>query len=267
MDNIIKTKLESFTRQSNFLESENYLFYRFLSRRRLVLFIFKQNYFELLRLNDFHDTQTYNDRFWNREAIKYRWKVQKSIIQKMSNYLSSLSVVVEFSRKELMPVIKTDAASVNKEIQIKDAFLNANPEHKFIVELRNAISHHSPLLIASEYDSNNERNQPNIIIYKNDLLKYSKWSPESLEYLNSLPDKIYPIPIFKRHFENFLNLQSSMLILMLSVDLNKIYSYRNQFAEILTDSEQSGLNILPFNQGYIKYLDTIITSAKKCLNI
>ena len=121
---------------NEFRDSSEYSFYIFLKENRTIVSILQGNYSDLIREVDYHNNPRFDDIHWH-ETSKLRWQLQRKVIRVLSNYLSSICWVVDFSRKNSRKYLEPNPNCLAEfDKGIKQNFAT-NLTHRFIQDLRN----------------------------------------------------------------------------------------------------------------------------------
>ncbi len=253
----------------SFKDGEFYKFYLFLKTNRQVISILKYNYYQLIKLINYHNSPENQSKVWNEINPRYRWKQQRIITSQLFNYLTSVFATVDYSRSKLARYIVQNPEVANNFKLSIEVYFDKNPQHKFIQDLRNFTSHNSYLRVATEIKSKSHtiEVERNLYLLKEDLLNSDKWSSLSKNFISSLDKKIYIIDTIESHFPLFKEFQDWTYLALLKVDPKFTLHFRNKLLDMLEFAEKVNMarTSLPFNHAYIRYLDLIIKeSANRC---
>jgi hypothetical protein len=247
----------------NYKKSESYKHFLFLRENRTLIAILTDNYRELNKILEYHNSEEIRQKFWDTDP-SFRFKLQKQIIRHLSNYLSSLFAVVDYSRKTLSNYLKENSFIFEKYNSKKEIYLKDNFHHKFVQDLRNYTSHNTFIKIGSEFSYNIEWTEPKKSIYvqKSEILEWDGWTAPSKSFINVQEEKIRLNKILKEHYLAFLQFQNWTYLQILLV--NEIRSRK-----FITDTETiynkamavKMSDLLIFKKSYIRYIKFVFQKA------
>ena len=247
----------------SFKKSDSNKCFLFLRENRTLVAILSDNYRELNKLLDYHNSEEIIQRFWDCDP-SFRFKLQKQLIRLLSNYLSSLFAVVDYSRKTLCNYLKENSDIFKKYKLKKDEYLKDNLYHKFLQDLRNYTSHNTFIKIGSEFSYNIEwtESRKSIYIQKAELLQWDGWSEISKSFINLQEDKIRLNQILKNHFVEFVQFQNWTYLQILLVNKEKIESFLTDIKSIYKKASSENMNhLLIFKESYIRYINFVYQKA------
>ena len=152
-DATLQKKLQFLDDLDLFRKSDTNAFYNLTREYRTLLKIVLSNYHELHQVIELHNEKLVTREYWDRN-YRYRSRVQIKIIRCVSNYLTSLFSMVDFSRNHISKKLESNHL-VNE--YLKKCFrilLSSTPHHKFLQDLRNYSSHYTYVKIGSEIQYN-----------------------------------------------------------------------------------------------------------------
>jgi hypothetical protein len=237
----------------------------FLRENRTLLSILKDNYRELNKVLDYHNSEQIRQKLWNSDP-SFRFKLQKQIARHLSNYLSSLFAVVDYSRKTICNYLKENPYIFEKYNSKKDDYLKDNAYHYFIQDLRNYTSHNTYIKIGSELSYNIEWSEPrkSIFVVKSEILKWEGWHKNSKSFINSQNEKIRLNHIIKEHFSEFEKFQNWTYLQILLVDSNKTEAFLTEIERIYEKARAANMtHLLIFKESYIRYIKFTFKKAKQ----
>jgi len=240
-------------------KSDTHLFFLFLRENRTLHSILLNNYRELNKILKYHNDEETVKRFWESDN-SFRYKLQRNITRHLSNYLSSLFHVVDYSRSTLKKYIKTNQEIFLKFENKKRDFLFNNNNHIFIQDLRNYTSHNTYIKIGSSFSYNIQWTEPKktIFVTKSELLKWSGWKSESKQIINLAEDKIHLNEIIESHFKEFLRFQNWLYLQLFLVDPSKIRQFNKDLNDIYIKAKEANqVHQLLFNDSYMRYINYI----------
>lgn len=244
--------------------SESYQLFLSLLEHRQVISILRINYRELITSISAHNQFKYHSKFWNNKNPKFRKRIQLNIIRLLSNYLSNVSAVIDYSRKHSKKYNEHNSSLFETfKLEIKTNF-DLNPHHKFLQDLRNYISHNTYLKINSEYSLNIlwDRPKKNIFLKKEELLKWENWNKLSRNFIDSSDKNIYILDVIQTHFVTFIKFQNWCYLALIYTHKDFVLQHKKDTKKIFAESLKSNLfNTLPFNESYFRYLDYLIKQS------
>jgi hypothetical protein len=247
----------------SYKKSDSYKYFLFLRENRTLIAILTDNYRELNKILEYHNSEEIRQMFWDTDP-SFRFKLQKQIIRHLSNYLSSLFAVVDYSRKTLCNYLKENSSIFEKYNSKKESYLNDNLYHKFIQDLRNYTSHNTFIKIGSEFSYNIEWTEPRKSIYvqKSEILLWDGWTAPSKSFINVQEEKIRLNEILKKHFFGFLQFQNWTYLQILLVDEIKSRRFITD-TETIYDKAMSAKmsHLLIYKKSYIRYINFVFQKA------
>lgn len=234
-----------------------YKFYCDISDNRSVISILRNNYRDFSELNTYHNSIEIEERLWDHNPT-FRLKLQRSISRKLSNYLNSVFATVDYSRAELIPYFKNNTELVSKINLEKDIFLQENPEHKFIQDLRNFTTHKIFLKVGSGFAHNIEWTSPMKRIYleKKHLLQWDGWSKSSKRVIDDLDRNLYLNNFIDRHYLSFCAYQNWLFLQMFVIDRNRTEKCIHEISGIYQKAVSVGQpHWLPFSESFIRFIN------------
>jgi hypothetical protein len=247
----------------SYKKSDSYKYFLFLRENRTLIAILTDNYRELNKILEYHNSEEIKQKFWDTDP-SFRFKLQKQISRHLSNYLSSLFAVVDYSRKTLCNYIKENSSIFEKFNLKKESYLKDNPCHKFIQELRNYTSHNTFINIGSEFSYNIEWTEPRKSIYvqKSEILLWDGWTASSKSFINSQEEKIRLNEILRGHFVRFLQFQNWTYLQILLVDEIRSRKFITETETIYGKAMAAKTShLLIFKKSYIRYINFVLKKA------
>ncbi|MEJ7821267.1 MAG: hypothetical protein WKF85_03035 [Chitinophagaceae bacterium] len=243
-----------------FRKTEEFLFYIFLKENRTHYSILRTNFYELLKAFDHHNDPSYDNIIWQSKP-NIRWKLQREIIRLLSNYLSSIYWMVNFSRKKQSQYLSANPNSLNQFELDKITNFKNNATHQFVQDLRNFVNHEAFLKITSIKSSSIEKPEieRNIYISREQLLNSSfNWKSQVKDFIKAQEEKIYIIDILQNHFHKFSMFQNKVYKKIICADIQLTQNLILQLEDFIDRAMTLQLShILPFNQANIRYLKYI----------
>jgi hypothetical protein len=248
-----------------FRKSDTHKFFLFLRENRTLYSILLGNYKELNKILRYHNDEEIVIKFWASDN-SFRFKLQKNIIRHLSNYLSSLFAVVDYTRSTLNKYLEANPDILSKYEAKKSEFLINNNYHKFIQDLRNYTSHNTYIKIGSQFSYNIEWTEPKktIFVFKAELLQWNGWCSASKILIAKSEDKIHLNDIIISHFEEFIRFQNWIFLQLLLVDLPKTKKFIIDLKCIYASATEinQGQQLL-YNDSYLRYINYIFFKAQK----
>ncbi len=250
-------QVQQYIRDFNeFKKSESYMFILFLNENRTMLSILSKNYFEFNKVLKYHDDDNTIRNIWISD-VYFRNRLQKEITRHLLNYLSNIFIVVDYSRKSVIPYLKKNEEIFQQyQLMLKEYHSNAR-YHKFIQDLRNYTSHNTYIKIGSEFSYNIEWEKPRKSVFttRDELLKWDGWCKESKNLIESFEDKIRLNEILKSHYNEFMMFQNWIFLKIFKVDVENSVRSINELGVITSKVKQlNQKNLFAFSGYYLRLL-------------
>ena len=247
----------------SYKKSDSHKYFLFLRENRALLKMLNDNYRELNKILEYHNSEEIRQRFWDTDP-NFRFKLQKQVIRHLSNYLSSLFAVVDYSRKTICKYLKENSVIFERYNSKKESYLKDNLYHKFIQDLRNYTSHNTFIKIGSEFSYNIEWTEPrkSIYIQKSEILLWDGWTAASKIFINSQEEKIRLNKVLKDHFFEFVQFQNWTYLQILLVDQIKNKRFIADIETIYEKATSAKMShLLIFKKSYIRYINYVYLKA------
>jgi hypothetical protein len=137
--------------------------------------------------------------------------------------------------------------------------------HRFIVDLRNFLSHDTHLKIVSEHSMKIEWDEPrsNLYIKRSRLVHYNQWSKPSKQFMEATGEKIYIFDLLSNHFDGFQKYQNELYLGILLANPQRTETFISSMQQLYNDCEIIGCNgMLPFGKSYLRYLNLVYRAAR-----
>ncbi len=246
----------------DFRKSKSFQLYRKLRSYRLNLYPLRHNYIHLSKsFQEFH-SKALTSSFWSNSTPNFRWNVQKKIVINILNYFSSVSAVIDISRK----LASKDLSSLELEKynQITtNTFVN-NVEFKVLRKMRNYILHNSLLDVGVYIGCGLEYGVSKYtFLFSEKLSTWKNWNDKEKEYLKLKGDKLNIEPIINQYHQKLIETQD---ILFLKV----IKQYEGEIKDLIykvDNLQKLGIKLnmmhnLPVRKGTVRYLNFILSKSK-----
>ena len=256
MDNVNLT-FKFLNELREFQVSKEFSFYQYLKANRTVMSVLQGNYRNLMKAFNHHNNPVFDDIHWQ-ETSKQRWQLQRELIRLLSNYLSSIGWVVDYSRNTTEDFLKVDEMILKSfQIELKKKF-SENSIHRFIQTLRNFISHKAFLKITTikRITSQSPDIERNIFITKEQLVNSSfNWTGLAKEFLDKQDNEIYIIDLLSLHYKSFLAFQNYIYLKIIATNKSLFDNLIIRCEDIYAQAKfLNNAYILPFDSVYIRYL-------------
>ena len=246
---------------NKFRDSDEFKFSLFLKENRTTITILQGNYRDLINEFNYHNNPCFDDIHWH-ETSKLRWQLHKRIIRVLSNYLSSIFWVVDFSRTHKFKFLRANDSTLTEIKKIIKRDFQENYEHIFIQDLRDYISHISFLkpTTIKKITAENADVERNLFISKKQLLQSSyKWKSKSKKYIDDQNEEIYVVDLLRTHHKKFIDFQNLIYV-------NTVNIHKELMDTLIMKTEDlylrgKSLNtayILPFDLVYVRYLKYLL---------
>ena len=249
------------TKLEEFKSSEEFKFFLTLRENRTVLSILRGNYYELIKCFKHHNNPEHDDLVWSSDT-KFRWKLQRSLIRVLTNYLNSISSTIGYSQNNSLKRIQHDSILLNKLTKKRKQQFEESPLHNFIIKLRNYVSHDSYLKITSLRSFTIEKPEGirTIYISKSQFLGSDMdLNNKGKVFLQAQSDKVYLVDALSEHYIEFVKFQNFEYKIIVEANKNLVERLLVKLDFFYNEAVRLNLkHILPFDKIYLRYLNHIV---------
>jgi hypothetical protein len=136
-----------------------------------------------------------------------REQFQRLVAQRLHNYLAGAGTVVEHARR----IMRGRSGSLADEYERRKAVLLDEPEHRFVIDLRNYNLHNTVPPIGHVLSGSGGPDvslDSKVVLNCEALLLWDEWTAQSKSYLTSLVGDVDLRDVIRRHGEQFEDLNT-----------------------------------------------------------
>jgi hypothetical protein len=253
-------RIEFISQIFNLERSNEHKLWKRLRKNRIILYSVRHNYSLLLK--SFKDFRKYELEagFWSNERPHLRWNIQKIMVTNIINYLSTISQVIDISRKNSKKELNSESYHFYEQ-KIKE--FNTNNEFIFLRKLRNYVLHYDLLNI---YVCRSVDINKGIKIYTylntSEILEWKEWNTKEREFIISKGKEVDIEPIIDTYHSMFMKIQDELFLSIIKNNFEDLKLLSENIIKIYSKGVHLQMtHDIPFPSSMVRYLNYLMSKA------